>query len=129
MCARHIYVRWGKKFRGTELQLNFWNIARATSQLEMHKYLGIMRNFKGGVLVWKNYWKVATYWLVPGFYSDMIKCENVENNMCETFNGVLLEARSKPIIGMLEEIRQYVMNRLVAKRDYAMKWRLECGPK
>ena len=61
------------------------------------------------------------------FISDMVKCENVDNNLCETFNGVLLEARGKPILSMLEEIRQFMMNRLVVKRDYAMKWKLDCG--
>ena len=62
------------------------------------------------------------------FISDIVKCENVDNNMCETFNGMLLEAKSKPIISMLEEIRQYVMRRLVVKRDYAMKWKMDCEP-
>lgn len=64
-------------------------------------------------------------WPVNGWcqalFSDMIKCKSIDNNMCETFNGVLVEARSKPIIGMLEEIRQYVMNRLVVKKDYTLK--------
>lgn len=71
-------------------------------------------------------WPVTSW--CQAFISDMIKCENVDNNMCETFNGVLSESRSKPIIGMLEEIRQYAMNWLVAKKDYAMKWRLDSGP-
>ena len=45
--------------------------------------------------------------------------------MCETFNGVILEARCKPIISMLEEIRVYVMKRLVAKREYVKKWKTD----
>lgn len=48
--------------------------------------------------------------------------------MCETFNGVIIEARSKPIISMLEDIRQYVMSRVVVKRSYALKWKANCGP-
>ena len=48
--------------------------------------------------------------------------------MCETFNGVILEARSTPVITMLEDIRKYVMNRIVAKRSYAMKWKTDFGP-
>lgn len=43
------------------------------------------------------------------FFSDMLKCDVIDNNMCETFNEVVLNARSKPIIIMLEDIRQYVM--------------------
>lgn len=46
----------------------------------------------------------------------MVKCDAIYNNMCETFNGVILEATSKPIINMLEDIRQYVMSRVVVKQ-------------
>lgn len=48
--------------------------------------------------------------------------------MCKTFNGVVLDARSKPIIIMLEDIRQYVMTRLAVKRDHMVKWKCEYGP-
>ena len=47
--------------------------------------------------------------------------------MCETFNGVILEARSTPVITMLEDIRKYVMNRIVAKKSYVMKWKTDFG--
>ncbi|KAG6407872.1 hypothetical protein SASPL_130872 [Salvia splendens] len=33
------------------------------------------------------------------------KCDSVDNNMAETFNGWILDARCKPIISMLEDIR------------------------
>ena len=45
--------------------------------------------------------------------------------MCETFNGVILEVRCKPIISMLKEIRVYVMKRLFAKREYVKKWKTD----
>lgn len=48
--------------------------------------------------------------------------------MCETFNGVLVEVRSKPVIAMLDEIRRYVMNKLVAKREQVAKWKSDRGP-
>lgn len=37
---------------------------------------------------------------------------------------MLLEAIGKPIISMLEDIKKYVMNRVVVKREYAVKWSL-----
>ena len=46
------------------------------------------------------------------FFSTHSKCDAVENNMCETFNGSIVEARHKPLIGMLEEIRLAVMVRM-----------------
>lgn len=38
-------------------------------------------------------------------FKDIVKCEVVDNNMCENFNKVILDARNKPIIIMLEDIR------------------------
>ena len=39
------------------------------------------------------------------------------NNCCEAFNNVLVEARGKPIISLVEWIRRYVMQRSAAKRE------------
>lgn len=50
-----------------------------------------------------------------------MKCEVIDNNMCEIFNGVMLEAMNKPIITLLEDIRRYVMSRIVVKRGYVEK--------
>ena len=45
-----------------------------------------------------------------------MKFDVIDNNMCGTFNGVMLEATHKPTISMLEDIRQYVMSRMVVKK-------------
>lgn len=39
------------------------------------------------------------------FFSEVMKCDVIDNSMCETFNGVVLYARNKPIISMVEDIR------------------------
>ena len=113
MCARHIYARWGKKHQGKELQIQFWNIARSTSHPEMQKQLQQMRNLKGGG---KTVEGLLEKWPIQGwchaFFTDIIKCEVIDNNMCEVFNGVILEAKSKHVTSMLEDIRQYVMTRI-----------------
>ena len=57
------------------------------------------------------------------------KCDVVENNMCETFNGSIVESRYKPIIGMLEDIRVAVMLRMQKRREVMMKWEGEFCPK
>lgn len=63
------------------------------------------------------------------FINDIIKNDVINNNMCETFNLVMVEARSKPIIAMHEEIRRYVMQRIVAKRKYTVKyWKVNASP-
>lgn len=109
MCARHIYARWGKKHPGKELQLQFWNIAKSTSMAEMQNNLQIMKNMIGGESAAEE---LLEKWPIEGwcqaFFNDMVKCEVIDNNMCETLNGVMLEARNKPIITLVEDIRRYV---------------------
>lgn len=100
-----------------------------TNQPKMQKQLDQMTKLLGGEKVVED---LLEKWPITGwcstFFNEVVKCEVIDNNMCETFNGVILEARSKPIINMLEGIRQYVMNRIAIKRDYTKKWRCDCGP-
>ncbi|XP_039113801.1 uncharacterized protein LOC120249377 [Dioscorea cayenensis subsp. rotundata] len=129
MCARHIYARWGKIYPGKDLHIQFWCIARSTSEPEVKKQIQKMKDLKGGA---KAVEELLDRWPISGwcnaFFSDLIKCDVIDNNMCETFNGVILESRSKPIITMLEDFRQYVMIRIAVKRQFALKWKNSCGP-
>lgn len=44
-------------------------------------------------------------------------CDTLVNNMNEAFNSVILNARCKPIVSMLEDIRVYMMNRWTTNRE------------
>ncbi|KAL4273881.1 hypothetical protein GQ457_13G016950 [Hibiscus cannabinus] len=44
-------------------------------------------------------------------------CDVVDNNMVEAFNALILDARCKPIINLLEDIRIIVISRLVWNGD------------
>ena len=46
------------------------------------------------------------------FYEVGRACSVVENGISESFNAVSVEARRKPIITMLEELRLYIMERM-----------------
>ena len=63
------------------------------------------------------------------FFNTTSKCDIVDNNLLETFNGWILDARYKPIISMLEEIRIKVMKRLRLKRRFDKKWISNLAPK
>ena len=41
-----------------------------------------------------------------------VKSKAIDNNICETFNGYIVKARTKSIIYMLEEIRCHLMVRM-----------------
>jgi len=49
-------------------------------------------------------------------------CDSVDNNMCESFNKWIVEARFFPIITMLEAIRRKVMIRIQEQGTKADRW-------
>ncbi|OMO57259.1 Zinc finger, PMZ-type [Corchorus capsularis] len=52
----------------------------------------------------------------------------VEQRRCARHIYARWEAREKPIITMLEEIRLYVMRRIVKNRQQALDWKTDYGP-
>jgi len=55
-------------------------------------------------------------------FSEDVKCDTLVNNICECFNSMILDARDKPIITLLEKIRYMLMTRMQANRDKSAKW-------
>nr|GLL37801.1 Transposase, MuDR, plant [Ipomoea trifida] len=128
MCARHIYARWGKRFRGDELKFQFWICARSPNKPEFEKNMATLKQINEEAHDYlKEQWD-PIHWC-QAFFSDFSKCDVIDNNMCETLNGVILEARCKPIISMLEEIRVYIMRRLVKNREYGRNWKTDYAPR
>lgn len=64
--------------------------------------------------------KPSIHWS-RAFFSPFTKCDMLLNNLCESFNSVLLVARDKHILIMLESIRMYMISRLQKNRDSMMK--------
>lgn len=114
---------------GRELQLSYRNLARYISITKMQHHLQSMKNINEGEVVVEV---LLGNWSIEGWYleylNDMVQCEVVDNNMCETFNGVFVEAKNKPFITLLEEVKRYVMSRIVVKGGYAEKWKCNFGP-
>lgn len=50
-------------------------------------------------------------------FSPLVKCDILLNNVCESFNKYILEARDKPICTVLEMIWRKLMERFVTKRE------------
>ena len=62
-------------------------------------------------------------------FSTKSKCDTIVNNICECFNKVLLPAREKAIMGLLEAIRFYLMARMESKRVWMSRLTGELCPK
>jgi len=57
------------------------------------------------------------------FFSTVPQCDDVGNNIMKASNGWILDARAKLTVRMLEEITVTIMNRILVKRNCALKWK------
>lgn len=53
------------------------------------------------------------------YFSTIAKCDMVSNNISESFNQYIKDARDKPIITMIEMIRQQLMTNFQEKKEFA----------
>lgn len=119
MCTRHIYGNWAKTYKGDKLQLQFWQLAKSANMADF-------RIAKEGLLQLTNEGYATLFQLEPkhwcrAFFSEEFNCDNVNNNICEVFNSKIIDARCKPVISMLEDIRAAVMTQLQKQRNEAAK--------
>ncbi|GAV82942.1 hypothetical protein CFOL_v3_26393 [Cephalotus follicularis] len=63
------------------------------------------------------------------YFNTHPKCDIIDKNLTETFNGWILQARTKAIISMLDEMRVAIMRRVRENREYADKWSEEIAPR
>lgn len=120
MCARHIYANWRKKHRDHELQKKFWAIAKAANREDfMYRKAKLALETPEGAkdLIWLE----PKHW-ARAFFQVGSKCDSVDNNICESFNNLIIESRFYPIISMLEKIRCQMMKRIQENRTNSEKW-------
>ncbi|XP_050238794.1 uncharacterized protein LOC126680332 [Mercurialis annua] len=120
-CARHLYANWKKKNgRREDLQKLWWRCAKSSNMPDFDKNMEAMRaltqkGFDDMLVTHPRHWCRA-------YFTTEVKCDIVDNNLIEAFNGKIIEARTKNVISMLEDIRSLVMNRLHTNRDLASNW-------
>ncbi|KAL5727577.1 hypothetical protein ACHQM5_000759 [Ranunculus cassubicifolius] len=121
MCVRHVYANFRAKFSGGHLKNLYWQAAKCGTEREfndiMDKIGAVCPEAKEYLTKKKNPKQWCRAW-----YGTNSGCDSVENNMCETFNGVIVEARALKIIDMLEDIRRYITRRMQLKLKEIMTW-------
>ncbi|XP_017438397.1 uncharacterized protein LOC108344468 [Vigna angularis] len=120
-CVRHLYSNFRKTFPGKNLKHLMWRAATATHP---QQWEAEMRNIKDINLDAFKY--LLT---IPPRFTSRSQCDTLVNNMCEGFNSVLVDSRSKPIISMLEDIRVYIMKRWAANRTKMTSYQGSICPK
>ncbi|XP_019246896.1 PREDICTED: uncharacterized protein LOC109226558 isoform X1 [Nicotiana attenuata] len=122
-CVRHLYGNFRRAcFSGFSLRNALWAAAKSTTVKFFHDRMSDLLNLDADVVSWLND-KPPSEWSRSHFNPNA-KCDILLNNMCESFNSMILEARDKPIITLLEKLRYILMARIQANRDKGEKWNL-----
>ncbi|CAL9018743.1 unnamed protein product [Prunus brigantina] len=110
MCVRHLNNNFRASHIGLALKHILWAAARATTvpwwEAEMKK----MKNEDEEAWKWLKK-RLAKNWSRSHFELHF-KRDLLLNNICESFNAAILDARDKTILSCLERIRVYVMLRI-----------------
>ncbi|KAK8498769.1 hypothetical protein V6N12_066911 [Hibiscus sabdariffa] len=127
MCARHIYANWHKKWKGLNWKTQFWNCVRSTFVEDFDDQLKILEGM--GPTSTNDLLGIPPQHWSHAYFTGESKCDVVDNNLAEAFNGWIVDARCYPIINMLEEIRKMVMQRMHVKRTTSSKWKTSIAPR
>lgn len=124
-CARHVYANWRKKFK-KEWQKRWWKCAKAPCQILFNRAIARLAQFtrqgsQAALNSNPHHWSRS--WFKLGS-----NCDSVDNNICESFNKWIVEARFYPIITMLEMIRKKVMVRIQEMNSKADRWITQVCP-
>ncbi|KAL0368349.1 UNVERIFIED_CONTAM: hypothetical protein Scaly_1053800 [Sesamum calycinum] len=119
-CVRHLHGNMKTAgFKGLAFKRALWAAARATTNAEFDRVMKEIGVLDVKALEWLSD-KPHSKWSISHF-KGYSKCDILLNNLCESFNSSILEAREKPILTMLEWIREYVMVKMQQNRDRAAK--------
>ncbi|XP_025692851.1 uncharacterized protein [Arachis hypogaea] len=105
-CVRHLYINFRKRFPGLQLKQLMWRCAKATHWRDWERNMAKLKAVNQ-----------ETY-----RYLIAIPPRYTVNNIFESFNVAIVDAREKPIVIMLEEIRVKLMTWWAENRDLAQNY-------
>ncbi|XP_027085097.1 uncharacterized protein [Coffea arabica] len=127
-CVRHLHNNIKRLHPGQSLKNRFWACARSSYMRRFEHEMKILKKYDGNAHRWLLDNINLAHWSRSHF-RKAAKCDILLNNLCESFNLVIVDAREKPILGMLENIRVYLMERLRTKREWMKKRTNDICPK
>nr|XP_016512249.1 PREDICTED: uncharacterized protein LOC107829286 [Nicotiana tabacum] len=112
---------WFLELLHNSLDLNMGNVVTFMSDMQK----GLMEAIKT-VLPEVKHRFYTRY--VKAYFDTVCKNQGVDKKFTESFNSWILEARYKPIIKMLKDIRLKVMNQLRKHEDEVRTWKTDYSP-
>ena len=100
---KHIFSNWRKSFKGDEMKLMFW---KATKTYNIVYYNEVMDELeKLNLAATVGFRGSNPKVLCMEFMKTHTKADVIMSNLAKTFNGYIINARTKHLIYMLEDIR------------------------
>ncbi|KAK3212641.1 hypothetical protein Dsin_017347 [Dipteronia sinensis] len=125
--VKYFYNNFKASHRGLMLKQLPWGAAKSRTKQWFAQFMERLRIVSEAAYQWLAD-KYPLHWS-RAFFKDIALCDMLCNNICKVFNSVILQARDKPVIMLMEMIRVYLMKRLVTKRAAAEKWHNQIDPK
>ncbi|KAL5557253.1 hypothetical protein UlMin_039489 [Ulmus minor] len=104
-----------------------FNFSLIVFQCSFEKQMNVIRGENQAAYQWLAKKNLRNW--TRAYMKEFPKCNMLCNNMCEAFNSTILQAREKPVITLMEMVRNYLMGRMARKREEIKKWNHSIGPK
>ncbi|KAJ9541248.1 hypothetical protein OSB04_027754 [Centaurea solstitialis] len=109
-CVRHIHDNMKVFGRGKDLKDQVWICAAAATVPEFEQAMKTLKSMSSQAYEWLK--QIPLHHWSRAHFTGRSHTDCLLNNICETFNNQLVDARDKPIITCLEYIREYLMKRI-----------------
>lgn len=119
-CVRHIHANMKLKFPGEAVKDILWKCAKATYSNKFEVELQALKDYDSEAHAWLLQSTCPKHWSRSKFI-PAVKYDVLLNNHSESFNKQLINARCKPILGLLERVRVYLMLRCQSRREWVKK--------
>ncbi|XP_020092829.1 uncharacterized protein LOC109713241 [Ananas comosus] len=124
-CMRHLYANFKKKFRGDCYRDNLWAAAGAYTPNVYET--SITKVYEANPMAIEYLRQNHSYLWSRSKFGTMAKCDYLTNNISESFNAWISNDRHRPLIDMLDTLRQKIMVKMEDRRNRARKWDHEIG--
>ncbi|XP_020096022.1 uncharacterized protein LOC109715442 [Ananas comosus] len=118
-CMRHLYDNFKKKFRGDCYRDNLWAAAKA--YIPNVYETSIAKVYEANPMAIEYLRQNHSYLWSRSKFGTIAKCDYLTNNISESFNAWISNDRHRPLIDMLDTIRQKIMVKMEDRRNRAKK--------
>nr|KAJ0195375.1 hypothetical protein LSAT_V11C700387360 [Lactuca sativa] len=118
--VEHIYANFRKAYTGLEFKKLFWAATMSCVEGDFKRHMDKIKKLNTGAYEHLMSKEPETW--CRAYMSTGYACEAIENGISECFNSIIVDARKKPLITMLEEIRIYIMDRFAHMIEESTRW-------